>query len=36
VGLYLVRKCLEEFGGQIMVSRSDLGGALFTVIIPKE
>jgi two-component system CitB family sensor kinase/two-component system sensor histidine kinase DcuS len=36
VGLYLVRQRLEELGGQIMVSRSGLGGALFTVVIPKE
>lgn len=36
VGLYLVRQRLEELGGQIMVSRSGLHGALFTVIIPKE
>ena len=36
VGLYLVRKRLEELGGQIMVSRGGLGGALFTVVIPKE
>lgn len=36
VGLYLVRQRLDELGGQIMVSRSGLNGALFTVIIPKE
>ncbi|EPR37688.1 signal transduction histidine kinase regulating citrate/malate metabolism [Desulfovibrio sp. X2] len=36
VGLYLVRQRLDELGGQIMVDRSRLGGALFTVIIPKE
>jgi len=36
VGLYLVRQRLEEMGGQIMISRGGLGGALFTVVIPKE
>ena len=36
VGLYLVRQRLEELGGQIMVNRSGLNGALFTVVIPKE
>lgn len=36
VGLYLVRQRLDELGGQIMVSRGALSGALFTVIIPKE
>jgi two-component system CitB family sensor kinase/two-component system sensor histidine kinase DcuS len=36
VGLFLVRKRIEELGGQIMVSRGGLGGALFTVVIPKE
>jgi two-component system CitB family sensor kinase/two-component system sensor histidine kinase DcuS len=36
VGLHLVRQRLEELGGQIMVSRGSLGGALFTVVIPKE
>jgi len=36
VGLSLVRQRLEELGGQIMVSRGHLGGALFTVVIPKE
>ncbi len=36
VGLYLVRQRLDEMGGQIMVGRGGLGGALFTVIIPKE
>ncbi len=32
----ITRQRLEELGGQIMVSRSGLNGALFTVIIPKE
>ncbi|MDY0225603.1 MAG: sensor histidine kinase [Desulfomicrobium apsheronum] len=36
VGLYLVRQRLDELNGQIMVSRGSLGGALFTVVIPKE
>ena len=36
VGLSLVRQRLEELGGHIMVSRGGLGGALFTVVIPKE
>ena len=36
VGLYLVRQRLDELGGQVMISRSGLGGALFTVVIPKE
>lgn len=36
VGLFLVRQKLEELGGQIMIGTSDLGGAVFTVIIPKE
>lgn len=36
VGLYLVRQRLDELGGHVMVGRSALGGALFTVIIPKE
>ena len=36
VGLFLVRQHVEELGGQVMVSRGGLGGALFTVVIPKE
>jgi two-component system CitB family sensor kinase/two-component system sensor histidine kinase DcuS len=36
VGLFLVRQHVEELGGQVMVSRGGLGGALFTVAIPKE
>ncbi len=35
VGLFLVKRYLEDLGGQITVSRSELGGAFFTVIIPK-
>ena len=35
VGLYLVRQCLLDLGGQVTVSDSELGGALFTVAIPK-
>lgn len=34
-GLYLVRKALRDLGGQITLSDSDLGGALFSVFIPK-
>ncbi|MGE4296895.1 MAG: ATP-binding protein [Desulfovibrionaceae bacterium] len=35
VGLHLVRQCIADLGGQVTVSDSDLGGALFTVAIPK-
>lgn len=35
VGLYLVRQRLDELGGQILVSNGSLGGALFTVTVPK-
>jgi len=35
VGLHLVRRCAEDLGGQITVSDSELGGALFTVALPK-
>jgi sensor histidine kinase regulating citrate/malate metabolism len=34
-GLYLVQKALQELEGQITLSESDLGGALFSVFIPK-
>ncbi len=34
-GLYLVNKALHELGGQITLSESELGGALFSVFIPK-
>jgi sensor histidine kinase regulating citrate/malate metabolism len=34
-GLYLVKKALKDLGGQITLSDSDLGGALFSVFIPK-
>ena len=34
-GLYLARKALRDLGGQITLSDSDLGGALFSVFIPK-
>jgi PAS domain S-box-containing protein len=34
-GLYLVNKALQELGGQITLSDSELGGALFSVFIPK-
>ncbi len=35
LGLYLARERLRKMGGQIMVLESRLGGALFTVTIPK-
>ncbi|PLX84558.1 MAG: sensor histidine kinase [Desulfuromonas sp.] len=35
VGLYLVANALEELGGEVTVSGGELGGALFTVMIPK-
>jgi two-component system CitB family sensor kinase/two-component system sensor histidine kinase DcuS len=35
LGLFLARKRLREMGGQVMVLESELGGALFTVTIPK-
>jgi PAS domain S-box-containing protein len=34
-GLYLVNKALQALGGQITLSDSELGGALFSVFIPK-
>ena len=34
-GLYLVKKALNDLGGQITVGDSELGGALFSVFIPK-
>nr|WP_320049141.1 sensor histidine kinase [uncultured Desulfuromonas sp.] len=36
VGLYLVREKVEELAGQVTISTGDLGGALFTLIIPKQ
>ncbi len=36
MGLHLVRRSLDALGGAITFSRGDLGGALFTVIIPKK
>jgi len=35
MGLYLVEKTLAKMGGTVSVGSSDLGGAAFTVIIPK-
>ncbi len=35
-GLLLVDRALKKMGGSISVSKSDLGGAAFTVIIPKQ
>jgi PAS domain S-box-containing protein len=34
-GLYLVKSALKELGGEITLSDSELGGALFSVFIPK-
>ncbi|MFV0347637.1 MAG: ATP-binding protein [Halodesulfovibrio sp.] len=36
VGLYLVRRALDELGGDVLISDSNLGGALFTVTVPKK
>lgn len=36
MGLFLVRRALDDLGGQITFSASELGGALFTVSIPKK
>ena len=35
MGLYLVEKTISRMGGSISVGESELGGAAFTVIIPK-
>ncbi len=35
-GLYLVRKALEDLQGQITLADSSMGGALFSVFIPKQ
>lgn len=35
IGLFLVKQYVNELKGQIMVSAGELGGALFTVILPK-
>jgi two-component system CitB family sensor kinase/two-component system sensor histidine kinase DcuS len=36
LGLFLVNQALEDLGGHITIGSSELGGAMFTVIIPKE
>lgn len=36
MGLYLVEKTVGVLGGTVSVGKSDLGGAAFTVIIPKQ
>lgn len=36
VGLYLVRRYVDELNGELNISTSDLGGAMFTLIIPKK
>lgn len=35
VGLVLVKQAVEQLGGEIIFGAGELGGALFTVIIPK-
>jgi len=35
MGLYLVKRILDKIGGAVSVGSSELGGAAFTVIIPK-
>ncbi len=35
MGLYLVEKAVTRMGGTVSVGSSDLGGAAFTLIIPK-
>ncbi|MCD6527548.1 MAG: sensor histidine kinase [Desulfuromonas sp.] len=35
VGLYLVKQLIDELNGQLTISRGELGGALFTLSIPK-
>jgi len=35
-GLYLVRRALEELGGEMTLGESELGGALFSIFIPKK
>ena len=34
-GLYLVKKALDDLGGDITIGESELGGALFSIFIPK-
>ncbi len=34
-GLYLVKKAIEDLNGQITLADSDMGGALFSIFIPK-
>ncbi|MGC9518903.1 MAG: ATP-binding protein [Desulfuromonadaceae bacterium] len=36
VGLYLVRRYVDELHGELNISASALGGAMFTLIIPKK
>jgi len=36
LGLHIVKKRLNDLKGQISYTRSDLGGAAFTIIIPKK
>ncbi|MCY8556889.1 sensor histidine kinase, partial [Bacillus haynesii] len=35
LGLFLVKEAVNALNGQIKADKSDLGGALFTVVIPK-
>lgn len=36
LGLFLVKQAVQEAGGEVFCGKSELGGALFTVIVPKE
>lgn len=36
MGLYLVDRAIRRMGGSVSIGNSDLGGAAFTVIIPKK
>jgi two-component system CitB family sensor kinase/two-component system sensor histidine kinase DcuS len=36
LGLFLVDQALEDLGGHTTIGSSELGGAIFTVVIPKE
>jgi two-component system CitB family sensor kinase len=36
IGLSKVKSLVEEMGGYVLVGSSELGGALFTIVLPKE
>ncbi|MBW2187917.1 MAG: GHKL domain-containing protein, partial [Deltaproteobacteria bacterium] len=36
VGLYLVRRYVKQLAGELTISTGDLGGALFTLSLPKK